>query len=374
MIASAGPDEYRSTIETRAGGAGGRRGDRPLHAGRYWQRRSDRARDSRRRLGRPAAGAMDKPVLACVMTEPGHPVQVEVGNERLPAYAFPENAARALGKVVTYAEWRRQEPGLYWGFDDLHVDDARHICRTATRHPRRHVAERRRGPARPRRIRLAARRWRASRARPTQPAALAAAIGLPVAAKLSSARIQHKTDIGAVRLNLRTDAAVRHAFADILSAARTAGHPLTDESGDGVLIQSMVGNGVETMMGIVAGSAVWTTDCVWPRRRVRRGAQDVKFRVAPLDRPRRRRTVARDQGLPTARGISRASPRATCRPCGISCCGCLGWLTHSGDFRARPQSRDCIGPGSWMPDRGRPYHGQADDPMMGHVQANPVSC
>ena len=35
-------------------------------------------------------------------------------------------------------------------------------------------------------------------------AALAAAIGWPVVAKLSSSRIQHKSDIGAVRLNLRT--------------------------------------------------------------------------------------------------------------------------------------------------------------------------
>ena len=45
------------------------------------------------------------------MAERGRPVPLETGGERLPAYAFPENAARALGKATAYAEWRRQTPG-----------------------------------------------------------------------------------------------------------------------------------------------------------------------------------------------------------------------------------------------------------------------
>ena len=45
-------------------------------------------------------------------------------------------------------------------------------------------------------------------------------MGFPVVAKLSSLDIQHKTDIGAVRLNLPDAAAVRDAFDDIVAAAQ----------------------------------------------------------------------------------------------------------------------------------------------------------
>ena len=43
--------------------------------------------------------------------------------------AFPENAARALGKVAGYATWRARTPGLFWSFSDIHPDDARAMCR-----------------------------------------------------------------------------------------------------------------------------------------------------------------------------------------------------------------------------------------------------
>ena len=52
-----------------------------------------------------------KPVLACVMAEPGALAPLMVAGEKVPAYAFPENAARALGKVAAYAELARPAAG-----------------------------------------------------------------------------------------------------------------------------------------------------------------------------------------------------------------------------------------------------------------------
>ena len=72
--------------------------------------------------------------------------------------------------------------------------------------------------------------------------ALAAAIGFPVALKVSAARLTHKSDIGGVRLNLTGADAVRAAFADI--SATSGVHD--------ALVQAMVPGGVETMMGAVA--------------------------------------------------------------------------------------------------------------------------
>ena len=78
-----------------------------------------------------AAGATNKPILACVMAEAPGRVSLHAGAERIPTYTFPENAVRALGKVAAYATWRAQPAGLFWGFDDMHLEDARAICRKA---------------------------------------------------------------------------------------------------------------------------------------------------------------------------------------------------------------------------------------------------
>jgi acyl-CoA synthetase (NDP forming) len=78
-------------------------------------------------------------------------------------------------------------------------------------------------------------------------AAFARVLGFPVVAKLASRGVQHKSDIGAVRLNLSSDSAVRRAYTDIMSCGRDAAG---DGDIDGVLIQPMIAGGVETMIGI----------------------------------------------------------------------------------------------------------------------------
>jgi acyl-CoA synthetase (NDP forming) len=80
-----------------------------------------------------------------------------------------------------------------------------------------------------------------------QAAAAAHVLGFPVAAKLASRSVQHKTDVGAVRLNLSSDAAVTRAYADIMARGRSL---VPNNEIDGVLIQSMVAGGVETMIGV----------------------------------------------------------------------------------------------------------------------------
>jgi acyl-CoA synthetase (NDP forming) len=192
------------------------------------------------------SGAVDKPVLACVMAEPGHASQLTVDDETVPAYTFPENAARALAKITKYSDWRRKTPGLLWGFDDVRIDAARTVCRTAitargatwlTADETREVLEAFRLP-----IAAAAMAHNVEEA-----AALAQVIGFPVAAKLAARGVSHKTDIGAVRLNLANGAAVRRAFVEIMTRAHKAA---SETDTDGVLIQAMIAGGVETMIGI----------------------------------------------------------------------------------------------------------------------------
>ena len=196
----------------------------------------------------------------------------------MPTYLFPENAARALGKIATYAEWRAQTPGLLWGFDDLHVDEARKICRDAvdqrgecwlTDLDVQRVLNNFGLPLAPGAVAHSE----------DEAASLADVMGYPVVAKLSSSRVQHKTDVGAVRLNLPDAPAVRKAFGDIITAARRV---VPAEGIDGVLIQPMLTGGVETMMGIAQDALFGPLIAFGLGGIYVEILGDVRFRIAPL--------------------------------------------------------------------------------------------
>ena len=61
--------------------------------------------------GRRRGGAQ-KPLLVCTMASPNTP-PLRAGDEILPVYEFPEQAARALGKAAAYATWRAVPAGGY---------------------------------------------------------------------------------------------------------------------------------------------------------------------------------------------------------------------------------------------------------------------
>jgi acetyl coenzyme A synthetase (ADP forming)-like protein len=247
MVASAGPDEYRQAIEVALTD---KDTDALIVIFAPVDTRQSAAIVAAIRDGIGNArrgGATGKPILACVMADPGRPQPLEVGAEHIPAYTFPENAVRALSKVAAYAAWRTQPPGLLWGFDDVYPEDARSTCRAAfeargedwlTDEEMHRVLNAFGLPVAPSAVAHTA----------DDAAALAAVLGFPVVAKILSHRVQHKTEIGGVRLNLQNEEAVRSAFDDILARAKTAG---VLDAGDGVLIQPML-SGVETMIGIAA--------------------------------------------------------------------------------------------------------------------------
>ena len=72
-------------------------------------------------------------------------------------------------------------------------------------------------------------------------------IGFPVALKIASPDIAHKSDFGGVALDLDTAAAVIAAFAAVTAAARSA---CPEARLDGVLVSPMVTDGVEMILGV----------------------------------------------------------------------------------------------------------------------------
>src|SRR5262249_34574554 len=75
---------------------------------------------------------------------------------------------------------------------------------------------------------------------------LAGEIGYPVALKISSPDIQHKSEVGGVALNLGDASAVEASFGS-LTAKATRSKPEADL--DGVLVQKMVPGGTELIVG-----------------------------------------------------------------------------------------------------------------------------
>jgi acyl-CoA synthetase (NDP forming) len=77
--------------------------------------------------------------------------------------------------------------------------------------------------------------------------AAAVAIGFPVALKVESADIPHKSEIGGVRLGLADAEAVGRAYLEIMETAATRAPGAKIE---GVLVQEMVSGGVEVLLGL----------------------------------------------------------------------------------------------------------------------------
>ena len=191
-------------------------------------------------------GGAAKPVLTCIMDGDKLGAIEESADERLPNYAFPENAARVLGKLANYAEWRQQPPGAILDFDNIQVQPARMLCQTILR-------DRGAGWLGADEVRTVLKSFglplpRSAICRtPEETIQAARDIGFPVALKLASRQIVHKTEFGGVQLNLQDELAVRQAFATIRERLVEANRL---EDFDGVLVQPMIGGGVELMVGV----------------------------------------------------------------------------------------------------------------------------
>lgn len=108
---------------------------------------------------------------------------------------------------------------------------------------------------------------------------LARDMGFPVALKVSSADVVHKSDIGGVQLNLATEAAVRRAFDDIMTAVRTTQPAAVVE---GVSVQPMARPGVEVIIGLTSDPQFGPLIMFGLGGVHVEVLKDVAFRVAPL--------------------------------------------------------------------------------------------
>jgi acetyl coenzyme A synthetase (ADP forming)-like protein len=219
-----------------------------------------------------------KPVYICWMAEGDLERTFTVEGETIPTYPHPEIPARIISRAVAYETRRRQPTGEVPNYSDVDLTKAKSICSKA-------LAQN--GPGwlttQETQALLAAMKLPLVQGTVATSAEesvkLACKIGFPVAVKLASRQIVHKTEIGAVRLNLADEHTVRDAFEAIRSRL-AQDHKL--DAMEGVLVQPMLSGGVEVMVGM-------TRDPLFgPLLAFGLGGihveilGDVQFRIAPL--------------------------------------------------------------------------------------------
>lgn len=134
---------------------------------------------------------------------------------------------------------------------------------------------------------------------------LAKELGYPVALKVVSPQITHKTDVGGVKLGLGTAKEVRAAFKEILEAARRAD---PDATIDGVSVQQMAEPGIEVIVGMTTDAQFGPVLMFGLGGVLVEVLKDVAFRVVPIT-PRDAKQMVRDiQAFPLLQGYRGQEP------------------------------------------------------------------
>jgi acetyl coenzyme A synthetase (ADP forming)-like protein len=205
------------------------------------------------------ASVPDKPVLVSLISAAGAPASL--ASSGVGTFAFPEAAARALGRLADRADWLRRPQGLSPALDGIDDGAARAVVERA--------GDRWLKPAETREL-LGTYGLPLIPERVVQSvdAAVAAAaeLGYPAVVKTAAAGV-HKTEIGGVALDLRDEDAVREA-------AERIGPPL--------IVQPLVRGGVELLVGAVQDPVFGPLVALGPGGTLAELIGNAGFRLAPL--------------------------------------------------------------------------------------------
>jgi len=134
--------------------------------------------------------------------------------------------------------------------------------------------------------------------------AIAGRVGLPVALKVCSAQIAHKSDIGGVALGLNCEADVRAGYAKV----RAAGEAVPGARVDGVLVTAMRSGGAELLAGVTIDPAFGPVLAVGLGGIWVEILRDTSLRVLPVDQAEVKRMLGELRGLPLLQGARGARP------------------------------------------------------------------
>jgi acetyl coenzyme A synthetase (ADP forming)-like protein len=189
-----------------------------------------------------------KPLLACFLGERGLKAKLGSQGRFVPSYPFPEEAISALVRAIEYVETRNKPKGKIPRFTGLKEERAHKVIEKA-------LGRNKRKPL-----------WLTAAeayelldcygipfanmgvaTTPDEAATIASKLHFPVAVKLDSSSLVHKTDVGGVVLGLNSGSEVKKAFDDIKAKLTKLGR---QNEMAGVVVQEMMKGGIETIAGV----------------------------------------------------------------------------------------------------------------------------
>lgn len=231
-------------------------------------------------IGCVAQAHPEKPVLAVLMGRERLPeAKLELQRAGVPAYIFPESAARALGALARYGEISARV-GASAGLPSVPATArarTEEIIARARREQRLklteleafHVIEAYGVPTIGSAVATSA----------AEALQLAEGVGYPVVLKVVSQQVVHKLDVGGVRLGIGDAAAVRAAYESILARVRDA---VPGAQIEGILVQRQSAPGRELIAGVTRAPGFGPMVMVGLGGTYVEVLRDVAFRIAPI--------------------------------------------------------------------------------------------
>ena len=254
-----------------------------------------------------AAGAgSKKPILSCFMGSHGVPESLRSLNEgHIPSYAFPEAAARTLARAVHYGIWRGTPAGKVPSLSGINAERGPAVIDRALSAPAgdgwlapEELAELMAAYG----IRSAGARSAANRG---EAAVVAKSVGFPVVLKVKSADVIHKTDVGGVKLGIKTEEEAARAFDEIRAGLAKAKPGARFE---GVTVERMVVGGIETIVGMTRDPLFGPVVLFGLGGVAVELLHDVSVRVAPLTDRDADEMIRSIRGFPLLEGYRGAAP------------------------------------------------------------------
>jgi len=250
-----------------------------------------------------AQGSTDKPVFVCwsARDEMAPEAYAILEEARIPHYKSPVRCGRAMAAVSWYAEAKRRnerqrnEQPLRVHREPAHALLAGRREDVSEHEAKRVLAEYGIGVTQEE---LATSEADALR--------IAQRIGYPVALKVQSPDISHKTEARAVRLNIGSDEELASAHGEILENARAYNRSARIE---GVLVQEMVKDGLEAILGVTNDPLFGPAVMFGLGGIFAEVLKDVSFRLAPVTPAMAREMIAEIKGYPLLAG-ARGKPPA----------------------------------------------------------------
>ncbi len=240
----------------------------------------------------------ETPVLAVLMGREGLPQgRQELRSAGVPAYIFPESAARALMALYTYGRWLErpvQAPRTF----PADTDGARALLDRAEAENRSRLFEDEAYelleaygiPVVPHRLVQSA----------DEAVAAAKELGFPLVLKVVSPQIVHKTEAGGVRLNLADEAQVRDGYEQLMADVTDYD---TDAEIRGVLVAPFRDEGRELILGMSTDPSFGPVIMFGLGGIYVETFQDVAFRLPPVTEQEADELIRSIRSFPLLEGV-----------------------------------------------------------------------